>query len=228
MCKKKLLLLAFLVFFGISSYAEAVPVDEWLYTAQDIITLSQKQSFDSGDIYTLKQDIDMSGYTLQHTIGYSGAFLGKFYGHGHSIKNLTIVSINDSIGFFSKNNGTISNLILENAKIVGHDYVGGMIAVNQGHIDSCKFVGGDVTGNDYVGGLVGYNSDGTVKLSSSSGEVAGYDVVGGLVGRAYAPGHVIQVQTSSSSCSVTGHNCVGGLIGFYVGSDIVNCYYRFN
>jgi len=147
--------------------------------------------------------------------GDADEFVGTFDGNGHAIAGLTIDrSDEDQIGFFGAVgvDGTVTNVSLENASVLGDWGVGTIAGSNLGTISSAT-VSGNVSGERNVGGLVGNNFD-TIDHSSVTADVSGTsDNVGGLVGN-----HYDTVTRSYAIGNVSGENNVGGLVGkFYRG-----------
>lgn len=124
-----------------------------------------------------------------------------------SISNLTISAAGaTNVGLFARNNGTISNLVIKSANILGGTQVGTLAGQNwfSGVIDKPQVIGiantptGRVTvsGISSVGGIVGENSGkvvGSLEMEPSTGitvaEVSGWvdisasdNSVGGVVG----------------------------------------------
>lgn len=95
----------------------------------------------------------------------SSYYKAIFDGNGHTIYNLTINKSGSNYqGFIGGlySSGTVSNLTLSNAKIVGKESVGGFVGFSyNGKVDNCHLVGGStVKGKLKVNGVVGYNQYG--------------------------------------------------------------------
>ena len=118
-------------------------------------------------------------------------FTGTFDGQGHEIRDIFIDrhdkdKLDWNIGLFGYVNikGTIKNVGVVNAYIVGWWCVGGLVGNNWGTVSN-SYATGSVTGLKYAGGLVGCNSFGTVRKSYSTSNVTGTYHSGGLVGLLY-------------------------------------------
>lgn len=141
-------------------------------------------------------------------------FVGAFDGDGYTITGLTInQSDQDDVGLFARSEGTLENVTLTDADIVGNREVGGLVAENIGLIRQANSTGdATVSGRDTVGGLVGTNfPEGTITRSHSGGTVRGtgeFTVYGGLVGN--NDGSIVH---SSSTGEMNGFQQVGGLVG---------------
>jgi len=138
-------------------------------TAAELVAIID---YDINAHYILIADIDMSGMV------WAAApilfFDGTFDGRGHTISNLTIKGV-DYIGLFGEimDNGVVTNLIIQDAYIVGNECVGTLAGQSVGYITNCHSTG-SVTGVSYVGGLVGsvYGSNYEESISGCTADVA--------------------------------------------------------
>lgn len=189
-------------------------------------------SADWDKFFILTTDLDLAGVTLtpiapdtdSSQAEHQGIpFTGTFDGNNRVIRNAAMNRPTiDYLGLFGKigSGGQIKNLGMENARIKGRDYVGGMVGQSFGTIGSCNVIGGEVWGNDYIGGLIGW-CEGNINDSYATSTVNGRDRVGGLIG--------INNTGAISACyatgTVTGHDYVGGLVGHNTyGGTISQCY----
>lgn len=176
--------------------------------------------------YILGANIDLTDFTFTPIGNSQTPFTGNIDGTGYTISNLKVEDEEkDNIGLFSCNNGTISNITLENVTIKGKSNVGGLVGYNTGTVTGST-VSGNVTGlGDNTGGLIGYvysTSARSIIISESGakGKVVGKAQTGGLIGSLYqesttAPGtYAIYVQKSYATGDVEGISNVGGLIGY--------------
>ena len=115
-----------------------------------------------------------------------------------------------SVGLFGylASSGKVARLGVENMRIRGHRYVGGLVGANRGTVSDC-YSSGSVTGNSDVGGLVGSNLGSVSNSYSSSSVIGNRWGVGGLIGRSMHG----SVGNSYSTGSVTANDEVGGLVG---------------
>jgi len=119
-------------------------------TAEDLAAINY---YDISAHYALVADIDLSG------IIWSTApilvFNGTFDGRGHTISNLTIKG-DSYLGLFGNimTDAVVTNLIIQDACIIGNILVGALAGKSSSHITDCHATG-SVTGVSYVGGLVG-------------------------------------------------------------------------
>ncbi|MHC4867842.1 MAG: GLUG motif-containing protein, partial [Planctomycetota bacterium] len=109
---------------------------------------------------------------------------------------------------------TISNCHVENARISGDKYIGGLAGyIYQSECINCT-ASGEISGGNggRVGGLVGFNYYSHVADCNSSGSVsASGEWVGGLVGSSFGDS---SITNSSSSSTVSGNEETGGLAGY--------------
>ncbi|MGN0443692.1 MAG: Ig-like domain-containing protein [Acutalibacteraceae bacterium] len=161
--------------------------------------------------YVLANDITVTA-NFWTPIGRYSTFTGSFDGNGHTIYGINISNTDfESCGLFDNNSGTIKNLTVSGATIVGNTYTGAIVAYNNGVISN-SFVEESTLSNlsdNYVGGMVGYNTGRITECGVYCDVVSGGAVVGGLVGMNYNTG---VVQYSYASGDVTGR-FAGGLIG---------------
>ena len=150
-------------------------------------------------------------------------FTGTFDGLGHTISNLTIISLwTDYTGLFGYASATsqIRNVGLLGGSVTGFNFVGGLAGENDGTISNSYSTASVSASASYSGGLVAFNS-GTINNSYATGPVSGADNVGGLVGNNSGT-----VSNSYSSGSVTGvNNSLGGLVGISEGA-VNNSHYN--
>lgn len=117
----------------------------FIFTAEQVVNMSESNVDFAGKKLVLKNNIDMKGAVINSI----GVFNGVFEGNGYTISNFTIAGMYDNkVAFIAINNGKVSNLTLEgnvNASIAaktGKDYlVAGVAAVNNGMIANVVFNG---------------------------------------------------------------------------------------
>ncbi len=183
-----------------------------IYSAEDLIDLAE--DVNAGRIgyveVFLMNDIDLAGYNWVPIGDGNYSFQGYFDGNGYTIKNVDCnMSDTDKVGLFGSVSGTIENLNVIDAYIVGKNDVGGIVGYGGGGaIRDCSF-SGEVIGEQWVGGIVGGNVFGSVEGCSNEGAVTGNYSVGGIVGHDY--------EGTVSSCNnygyVNGDSYTGDIIG---------------
>ncbi|HEX3078253.1 MAG TPA: cadherin-like domain-containing protein, partial [Lachnospiraceae bacterium] len=174
------------------------------------------------------RDIDLSDYTNWEPIGaLHNEFTGSYDGNGHIITDLSIDRNNQEavglFGYVKGTNGGIRNLGIENANVIGLNYVGILVGqyYGTGGIEKCYSIG-NVEGNDFIGNLVGMNAT-SIFNCYSYGTVIGHDYIGGLTGQNF--GGIL--SNCYSVASVYGNSMTGGLVG--ISNDdyyIQNCFYN--
>ncbi len=208
---------------SISTYANNAPTEfvsgnndkYYIQSADDLRKLSG-----SGNVYILKNDIDLAGKSWTPIEGYTGTLLGG----GHSIKNLSINASGSNVGFFSTLSGNVFDLTFENAevKVTGkNENIGILAGQLTGMVDGIS-VSGTVSAPDctYVGGVVGYATFKDIVLSdvSNAADVTGSDYVGGVFGYQYSGN--ITINNFRNSGTITAKNdYAGGIYGYAIAAN---------
>ncbi len=138
-------------------------------------------------------------------------FTGSLDGNGHKITGLTINRPDeDKIGLFgaSSYSAKITHVGLEEANVVGQNYVGVLAGDVRHPITDC-YATGRVEGVEDVGGLVGAGS--VIINSNASVRVIGTSNVGGLIG--YLSLDDSELTNTYAAGNIEGDENVGGLIG---------------
>ena len=167
-----------------------------IYNAEDmkkIAAMPTEQNY-----YKLMNDIDYSNKHY-YMIGTStNVFSGMFDGGAHTLKNINIYGYN-YVGLFGNIQGgpytqysTITGLNVENIKVKGNNYVGGLSGyINYAGIKEVTLTG-TIIGNEktgmYIGGIVGRVTTTHVYINSVivNANVTGYNNVGGISGGPFA------------------------------------------
>ncbi len=147
-------------------------------TAQQLAALmSATQNGNSpyaGKTFVLDRDIDFAGKQITGIGGFRCNIVFTFDGNGHTISNFVINGIDDAhkepqadgsieyryAGLFQQFTGTVKNLTVRNATIIGDQMVG-VIAANVddgGKIENCKVYDSVVIGAKKVGAIAGYSA----------------------------------------------------------------------
>ncbi|QWF51196.1 filamentous hemagglutinin N-terminal domain-containing protein [Bordetella hinzii] len=173
--------------------------------------------------YALAQDIDMGGTSYTRSV--INSLSGTFAGLGHTISNLTIgLPGNGSNGLFSNvtSSGTVRDLALDNAQVVGGSYAGTLAGENAGMLRNVSATG-VLSGSANVGGLVGSNTGTIVNANARvtvTGQSGGF-FIGGLVGNNGSQGVLDNVYATGNVSG--GNSDIGGLAGVNLGT-IRNAY----
>ncbi len=155
------------------------------------------------------------------------AFTGRFFGEGHTVRNLTIrTETLQYLGLFGSigSSGRVYDLNVENVSIEGPGRVGALAGSNEGSIINCR-AGGEIRAADqseWVGGLVGTNEGGIgdcfADVSVTAGD--GSFLVGGLVG--VHRGRIANSEASGEVRVGARSFNVGGLAGGCFGGAVAN------
>ncbi|MBN1763696.1 MAG: hypothetical protein JW860_00415 [Sedimentisphaerales bacterium] len=236
----KLLATAFVLVISITAFTRAATYGGGSGTNEDPYQIGSVDDFmelsatpdDWDKHFILMTDIDLASQTFRwapiapdtssSTEWFQGTqFIGVFDGNGHTISNLTITNSSYAGLFgFVGSGGQILNLGVENVKIGGGRYVGGLAGYNYyGTITDC-YATGSVGGGEAAGGLVGGNNCGTVTGCHATGSVSGGYGIGGLV--AVNTDGMINICYATNMVYASGW--AGGLVGRYLGGTVTNCY----
>ena len=150
-----------------------------------------------GKTIVLDNNIDLGGRTVKGIGGISANFAGVFDGQGYTISNFKVDSTENSFyaGLFNQvsHGGTIKNLTVKNATIVGKSMVGAVASsLDNAVIDNCKAIDCTLIGVKKVGAVVGYSAGSTVTNNyaenctviyseKEGGEILGYENTGSTV-----------------------------------------------
>ncbi|MBR6438738.1 MAG: InlB B-repeat-containing protein [Bacteroidales bacterium] len=93
-------------------------------------------------------------------------FNGTFDGDNHIISGIRINKSNyDLQGLFGEiaSSGTVKNVILDDAVVIGRNCVGGIAGNKLGTIENCRVINTNITGNSLVGGIAGHSANQTIE-----------------------------------------------------------------
>ncbi len=185
--------------------------------------------------------------TNGYLIPFDDSFSGGLDGDGHKIIGLYINRPNeDVVGLFSSiynnklTNTYVKNLVIEDAFIIGHNYVGALAGLVSEYsymsclnVEKVSVLGGRVEGYNNVGGVIGFLEGGSAEVGAcvngnserfkvyslyNSSKVIGNNIVGGIIGylasyksfRVPVPVYLHELQNSGN---VRSENNGSGLIG---------------
>jgi len=155
------------------------------------------------------------------------AFVGRFYGDGHTIRNLTIrTGTGQYLGLFGAvgEGGRVYDLRIENVSIEGPGRAGALAGSNRGSLVNCHATGTIrcPEESNWVGGLVGVNEGGIGGCSAAVTVTAGERgfLIGGLAG--LHRGRIANCRATGDI--LVGRNSfdVGGLVGGCLGGAVEN------
>ena len=183
------------------------------------------------DVYTLENDIDMTGYDLVA----ANNFVGTFDGKNHSIKNWT----NNGEPLFLENHGTIKNLVIDQSctMTIIPGTKGFIAGTNAGTIDGCvnnasMTCNEDLTELTLFGTIVGRSTgvvqncinNGNVEFNTTEGKVHN-NCIGGVVGQFEGKAGEVAVYNCTNHGNVkfnTTNTPKNTYVGGVVGSSTLN------
>ena len=175
----------------------------------------------------LDADIDLQGITLPNGFGNMKDY--DFDGQGHTIKNAVInYNGSDNAGLFVGGNRGISNLIVENVKVVapnGTENAVGIVSSDaNATINNVTVRNSSVTGGKYTGAIVGYNYGSVTNCTVENCTVSGRYKVGGIIGYICNSNDNPTSVTGNTLTNVTvkGENLITGKSNFVIGKIVGN------
>lgn len=152
-------------------------------------------------------------------------FSGTFDGNGHVIRNIVINGSTSYTGFFGScgSNAKIMNMGIENGKIKGDYYVGGIVGGSHNCIIEKCYYAGTVNGNSYIGGIVGWCEKGSIVKNcyNTASLTDNSDLKGGIVGW-LGEG---EISNCYNVGNINKNNGSGEIAGINNKGSITNCYY---
>jgi len=179
--------------------------------------------------FQLGRDIDLSDISNWQPIGtYENPFTGVLNGNGRIISGLSIDSNLDAVGLFGviasigpASSGTVRDLVIYDASIIGADNVGMAVGLLRGGVVSGIATSGTISGNDFVGGVVGQRTNGRIFDNTNEAIVVGNVKVGGILG--FGHGNMgLTIQGSENTGVIGGANFVGGIAGKMLSGEVHN------
>ncbi len=214
--------------------ALTVSAEDTVYidSAEDLLSLSARVAAGdrmAGISVVLRADIALEGDFTPIGTDTTKPFSGNFDGGNHSIRGL-LVQGEAYLGLFGCiTDGSVKNLIIENATVSGGDYCGllvGRLYAYKGSavVENCQ-VSGAVTGGSYVGGLAGMacaaaydnTAEAQIKECTAQTTVMGDIYVGGIAGCAEARGNSKTATVLIKDCISKGFVKAEGSYGTMAG-----------
>ncbi len=175
----------------------------------------------------LAEDIDLQGITLPNGFGNMKDY--DFDGQGHTIKNAIInYTGTDNTALFAGGNCGISNLVVENIKVVapnGTENAVGIVSSDaNATINNVTVRNSSVVGGKYTGAVVGYNYGSVTDCTVENCTVSGRYKVGGIVGYICNSNDNSTFVTGNKLTNVTvkGENRIAGKSDFVIGKIVGN------
>ena len=130
----------------------------------------------SGKYFKLGADINYNPNELTNGENYTAIgnydgnedyqFNGTFDGDNHIISGIRINKPDYYLqGLFGEiaSSGTVKNVILDDAVVIGKNCVGGIAGNKLGTIENCRVINTNITGNSLVGGIAGHGANQTIE-----------------------------------------------------------------
>ena len=165
--------------------------------------------------FKLTDDIDLGGVEWTPIGSTGGAFSGKFSGDGHTISNLKpINNLEDVVGLFAYNSGTIKNVYLDKVNVAFASGKGAALcAVNNygGTIEGCAVLGGnfDVSNERYAAAIC-HDNHGKIDKCYNMANVTAPSCAG-IVYYNYADGTVSNCYNAGKVSGIDSKGEIGGI-----------------
>lgn len=167
------------------SFADQSQKEIVLRTEEEFLAFAKNcytQVYSDGQIFSLQNDLDLTGMELTPI----PLFCGTFEGNGHEIRGMVLEHSGSDLGLFRyiEDGASVRNLHVSGSVITddSSEQVGGIAGVNRGEITGCSFTG-TVVGNSSVGGIVGHNEEsGVIFNCQNKTSVTGTRMAGGIAG----------------------------------------------
>ena len=184
------------------------------YSLEDIIEIINNDP--NADV-TLTQDVDMNDINALTSKIIDVDFTGTFNGNGHKISNL------DRPMFKSITDGTINNVVFDNAKITSGFLLAGTI--DNATIKNVHIKNSNISSNGGSGAFASVSAGTTVveESSISNTNITGGKRTGGFIGN--SSGHLTIKNSYITGSVTTNSDAAGGMLGEYSGNvSIENSY----
>ena len=168
----------------------------------------------SGKYFKLGADINYNPNELTNGENYTAIgnydgnedyqFKGTFDGDNHIISGIRINKPDyDLQGLFGEiaSSGTVKNVILDDAVVIGKNSVGGIAGNKLGTIENCRVINTNITGNTLVGGIAGHSANSKIENN-------------------------LVLNTAITYDNTENNNCVGAIIGSQQSGYIGDNYYH--
>ena len=167
-----------------------LPEDLHLSTAAELRLFAH--TVNTGDTYAgktvyLDKDVDLDsrewipigGNSTDNTS--ANRFKGNFDGQGYCVRNLSVTTGNDFVGFFGVAQGSVKNFGIQSGSVKGGVKVGGLIGWVGGTVSNC-YNRATVSGSTFVGGIAGMSGVSHIENSFNNANITAGDTGAGIVG----------------------------------------------
>lgn len=151
-------------------------------------------------------------------------FNGTFDGDNHIISGIRINKPDYYLqGLFGEiaSSGTVKNVILDDAVVIGRNCVGGIAGNKLGTIENCRVINTNITGNSLVGGIAGHSANQTIENNMVLNTAITCDDSELIV----TGGAIIGSQQSGSIGYNYYHNCTLNGVASNIGCGVANIGY---
>lgn len=148
-------------------------------------------------------------------------FNGTFDGDNHIISGIRINKPDYYLqGLFGEiaSSGTVKNVILDDAVVIGRNCVGGIAGNKLGTIENCRVINTNITGNSLVGGIAGHSANQTIENNMVLNTAITCDDSELIV----TGGAIIGSQQSGSIGYNYYHNCTLNGVASNIGCGVAN------
>lgn len=183
----------------------------------------KKMYKDRSGTYYLKKCLDLKGAEWTPVGTESNPFTGKFYGQGHTIKNLKVSKKKNYAGLFGYTKGAVITKVRVLGKVTNvQKFGGGIVGLAANTKISYCISKVSVTGVNQVGGIVGRLSNSSIKYCINSSKVTATGrCAGGIAADIYPSGTIsycLNVPSVSGGTDLT-----GGITGGSTDGPIEGC-----
>jgi len=167
---------------------------------------------------TFVQTCDLVVPTGFAPLGTTAQFTGCYDGQGFAISGMNFTDMAGYQGLFSKNYGTIKNVVVKDSKLITGGFSGAIAGRNYGDIINCESyltIEFGAAKKTFTGGITGHHDKGLISGCKFHGTIidkefkCGY--IGGISGGSYSDAIIENCLNTGKIETLAG--CVGGIAG---------------
>ena len=142
---------------------------------------------------------------------------------GVNFENIKATGTNSYVGVIGKSTAEVKNIKFKDITVTApYDNIGSIGRQEIGKVENIELENVKITGRNYVGGLIGYSLSNITNIQAKEITIQGSgNHIGGIVGYNYSSGTINNTEIQDSNITGTG-NYVGGIVGFYNSQDLNN------
>ena len=142
---------------------------------------------------------------------------------GVNFENVKITSTGGYAGIIGKSTAELKNIKFKEITVTAkYDNIGSIGRQEIGKVENIELENVKITGRNYVGGLIGYSLSNITNIQAKEITIQGSgERIGGIVGSNSNPGAINNTEIQDSNVTGTG-NYVGGIVGYYSSNDTNN------